>query len=93
MIKFQVDLKDSDERVILMGKKIVVAKPKTFFQKYGTYFAVGLAIVVQVGSLDCSLCLADNDAYESERLRILEVIVHCLFCLFVSLQFFCFCRG
>ena len=72
MIKFQVDLKDSDERVILMGKKIVVAKPKTFFQKYGTYFAVGLAMVVQVGSLDGSLCLADNDAYESERLRILE---------------------
>ena len=55
-----------------MGKKIIVAKPKTFFQKYGTYFAVGLAMVIQVGSLDRLLRLADNDAYESERLRILE---------------------
>lgn len=72
MLKFQVDLKDSDERVILMGKKIIVAKPKTFFQKYGTYFAVGLAMVIQVGSLGRLLRLADNDAYESERLRILE---------------------
>lgn len=86
MIKFQVDLKDSDERVILMGKKIIVPKPKTFFQKYGTYFAIGLAMVVQVEGFGSLLQIVDNHPYESERLRnVVNIFVACLFaCLFPS---------
>ena len=49
MVKFEIDLEESDERIVYMGKKIIVPKQKTFFQKYGTYFVIALAFIVQVG--------------------------------------------
>lgn len=48
LIKVEVDNPASDERVILMAKKIFIAPPKTFWQKYGGYLMIGFALVIQV---------------------------------------------
>ena len=45
-----MDSPASDEREIIMMKKIHIAPPKTFWQKYGGYLMIGFALVIQVGS-------------------------------------------
>ena len=44
-----MDIPEKNERVITVAKKVIVEKPKTFMQKYGSYFIIGFAILVQVG--------------------------------------------
>ena len=48
MVKFEVDLPEKDERVVFICKKIYIAPEKSFFQKYGSYFIIGLSLIVQV---------------------------------------------
>lgn len=49
ILKFELDNPEKDERTVIMAKKIIIEPPKSFFQKYGSYFIMGLAIVIQVG--------------------------------------------
>ena len=58
ILKFELDNPEKDERTVIMAKKIIVQPPRSFFQKYGSYFIMGLAIIIQVGTeylLDRSL--------------------------------------
>ena len=58
ILKFELDNPEKDERTVIMAKKVIIQPPRSFFQKYGSYMIMGLAIVIQVGPaslLDCSL--------------------------------------
>ncbi|KAK8798639.1 hypothetical protein WA538_003307 [Blastocystis sp. DL] len=48
LVKFEVDVPEKNERVITVAKKVIVEKPKTFMQKYASYFIIGFAILVQL---------------------------------------------
>ena len=68
-----------------MGKKIFVPKPKTFFQKYGTYFAIGLAMIVQVKCFETKLHIVSDNSYEPEYFRnVMNIIIVFFACLFPS---------
>ena len=48
MVKFEVDLPEKDERIVFIGKKIYIPPERSFFQKYGSFFIIGLSLIVQV---------------------------------------------
>ena len=48
MVKFEVDDSAKDELVVYIAKKVYVPPNRTFFQKYGSYFIIGLSLVIQV---------------------------------------------
>ncbi|KNB45359.1 hypothetical protein JH06_0980 [Blastocystis sp. subtype 4] len=48
ILKFELDNPEKDERTVIMAKKIIVQPPRSFFQKYGSYFIMGLAIIIQL---------------------------------------------
>lgn len=48
MVKFEVDLPEKDERIVFIGKKIYIPPERSFFQKYGSFFIIGLSLIIQV---------------------------------------------
>lgn len=50
MIKLEIEDVEKDTRVQYIAKPLVIAKPKTFFQKYGPYIAIAVSFGMQVRS-------------------------------------------
>ena len=50
MIKLELEEVEKDTRVQYIAKPLVIAKPKTFFQKYGPYIAIAVSFGMQVRS-------------------------------------------
>ena len=48
MAKFEIDMPEKDQRVVYVAKKVFIPPERTFFQKYGSYFIIGLSLIVQV---------------------------------------------
>ena len=51
MVKFEVDDSTKDERIVYIAQKVYIPPNRTFFQKYGSYFIIGLSLVIQVSFL------------------------------------------
>lgn len=49
IVKFEVDEPGKDERTVYIAQKVYIPPNRTFFQKYGSYFIIGLSLVIQVG--------------------------------------------